>query len=422
MLLALYLIFCIITVPALLLRNRLVGTIYGILFLYSIFALFGYLYMPGLSEGILAYFGDNVGHEATLFIFASMALIFVINIALYAGKSQGQAMRGFATNFALSSRFPILCIAIPYFLAGGLAFLAYDNAERLSWEAAQQVDVPLEFSVLLGLFKLSVGILAAIYVMIREKLRTNYRQLIFPFILYLSVFVVLSILLGNRTDPAALALGIIFYESLKNKINFKMIIKSFVVIFLVVISLSFIEFIRYENNYSVSSLTERIVRNDYFAPAHMLFAAIAFDFVDAREAWQSISNNALILQNYPYLQERVTDLFNPGVATRSAGYAFYVLSEGYIMLGFAGVFYNAFVISLYVRLWALSACTDSRVVNILIQTVLATMCINVVRSQSSQFVKVYYTYFIPVMIIVVIMLGLTMTLRRRNVRSDFVVR
>lgn len=421
MLLALYLLFCLVTVPLLLLRDRLAGTVYGMLFLYSIFALFGYLYMPGLSEGILAYFGDDVGHDATLFIFGSMALIFIANMWIYSSGSTNELKVGFKTNFVTKGNFPLPCIAVPYFLAGLLGFLAFNNAERLSWEAAQQVDQPIEFTIMLGLFKISVGILAAIYVMIREKIRLNYRQLIIPFISYLLVFFAISILLGNRTDPAALALGILFYESLKNKIDFKMILRTFAIIFVAVVSLSVVEFIRYENNYSVSTLTERIVRNDYFAPAHMLFAAIAFDFVDASEAWRSISNNALILQNYPYLQEKVTDLFNPGVATRSAGYAFYVLSEGYIMLGFLGVFYNAAVISLFVRIWAMAACTDSRVINVMIQTVLATMCINVVRSQSSQFIKVLYTYFIPVMIVLVIMLGLAMTLRRRAVRQDFVV-
>jgi hypothetical protein len=110
-------------------------------------------------------------------------------------------------------------------------------------------------------------------------------------------------------------------------------------------------------------------------------------------------------------------MFNEGVATRSAGYAFFVLAEGFIALGFFGVLYNAFVVTFFVRLWNFLGCTDSRFVNLLIKTLLATMCINVVRTQSSQFIKITYTYFLPVMLIAIIMLGLRIGLSRRPVRE-----
>ena len=98
MVLLLYIGFCIVTIPILFIRDRLIGIIYALLFLYSAFAFIGYLYMPGLSESILAYFGDQAGYQALYFVFLSMALIFGINFLLYKAKDSRKIEMGFLTN------------------------------------------------------------------------------------------------------------------------------------------------------------------------------------------------------------------------------------------------------------------------------------------------------------------------------------
>lgn len=323
------------------------------------------------------------------------------------------------TNYNRNSNFSLFAISIPYFWIFIFIFFLYQNFDKLSWDEAQKENLEISLTIFIALFKITVGILIMIYVMIREKCCVNYRKLLLPFFILIILFLISSFLLGNRTDPAAFVVGMLFYESSKQKLSLKLILKSMALITLAILALSVIEFFRYENNYSVASLTERVVRNDYFAPAHMLFASIAYGFVDFEEVFRSNFNNALILQNYPYLQETVTDLFNEGVATRSAGYAFFVLSEGYIAFGFwGGILYNAVIITLFVRFWNSLALTDSRFINLLIKTILATMCINVVRTQSSQFIKITYTYFIPVLVVAFVMLGLRLGLERRAVRED----
>jgi O-antigen polysaccharide polymerase Wzy len=418
MILALYIVFCVVTIPILFVRDRLIGIIYSLLFLYSAFAFFGYLYMPGLSESIRAYFGDEAGYTSLYFVFASMVLIFLANLFVYSSKKIIEVPIGFQTNYNTSKNFSLFAIALPYILILIFSYLLILNAGNLSWAEAQQENISIELAIFIAIFKMSVGFLIVIYACIREKCYQNYRHLIPSFVIYVFVFLIASFLLGNRTDPAALIVGILFLESSRQKIDFKLILKSIAAIALAIVLLSVIEFFRYENTYNVASLTERIVRNDYFAPAHMLFASVAYGFIDLQEVINSNLSNAMILQNYPYLQETVTDMFNEGVATRSAGYAFFVLAEGFIALGFLGMFYNAFIITFFVRLWNSLGCTDSRFVNLLIKTVLATMCINVVRTQSSQFIKIMYTYFLPVMIVAVIMLGLRIGLHRRPVRQD----
>lgn len=417
MILLLYVLFCIFTIPILFERDRLFGIIYSLLFLYSVFSLIGYLYMPGLSESIRAYFGNFVGEVALNFIFSSMILIFIFNYILYRPKNIASV--GMQTNYNRNSNFSLFAIFIPYFWIFIFTYYLYQNLDRLSWDEAQKENIELSLTIFIALFKMTVGILIMIYVMMREKCYVNYQRMLFPFFVLLALFLISSFLLGNRTDPAAFVVGMLFYESSKQKLSLKLVLKSMALVTLAILVLSVIEFFRYENNYSVATLTERIVRNDYFAPAHMLFASIAYDFVDFGEVFRSNFNNAMILQNYPYLQETVTDLFNEGVATRSAGYAFFVLSEGYIAFGFwGGILYNAIIITLFVRFWNSLALTDSRFINLLIKTILATMCINVVRTQSSQFIKITYTYFIPVLVIAFVMLGLRLGLERRVVRED----
>ena len=113
MILLLYIGFCIVTMPILFIRDRLAGIIYALLFLYSAFAFIGYLYMPGLSESILAYFGDQAGFLALYFVFLSMVLIFGINFFLYRPKDKQKIEMGFITNFDSSKSF----IAASYFEA-----------------------------------------------------------------------------------------------------------------------------------------------------------------------------------------------------------------------------------------------------------------------------------------------------------------
>ena len=81
-------------------------------------------------------------------------------------------------------------------------------------------------------------------------------------------------------------------------------------------------------------------------------------------------------------------------------------------MGFAGIIYNALVVSFFVKLWNLLGCTSDPRINLLIRSILATMAINVVRGQSAYFIKYLYMFFIPVFIVAVVLLGLRLTSRR----------
>ena len=101
------------------------------------------------------------------------------------------------------------------------------------------------------------------------------------------------------------------------------------------------------------TVAEAILLKDYYAPFHILIAAMALEYVYSWEVAVSNSANSLFLLNHPYLQATVADLFNPGVSTRSTGYAFYIFSEGYLVMGWLGFLYNGLVVFAGMALWRL---------------------------------------------------------------------
>lgn len=154
---------------------------------------------------------------------------------------------------------------------------------------------------------------------------------------------------------------------------------------------------------------DRIFHNDYYAPAHMLFAAIAYDFVRPMEVIKSNSANAFILLNYPYLHETVTDLFRLNVANRAQGYAFYIFTEGWMAFGKLGFIYNWIIPTAGLMLWRNIARTNNPLINNVIIAVMACMMINLVRSQSSFFIKYIYTFAVPALLFLALLVAFRFT-------------
>ena len=151
---------------------------------------------------------------------------------------------------------------------------------------------------------------------------------------------------------------------------------------------------------------QRFLFKDYFAPAHILYAAMGLNYINPLEVIYSNLSNSLILLNYPYLQAPVTELINPGVATRSAGYAFYIFSEGFIFMGFFGFLYNGFMLMTGASIWHLFKNAKNKYYSFLILAIMSTQFANIARSQSSYFYKDLYIIFLPVLIVFYLSSGL----------------
>jgi len=371
------------------------------LFLYSWFALFGYLFLPGLSESINAYFGDDVGYEAAYFCFASLAGFFFLNYALLRKRRVTRVVSVSISPSITANGLVALGVVTVAFIT-----LLVLNFEQLSWylydySGAMGGGV----SIFLALYKISVGILVVCYCIVRSNIVSG-RVFFALSLLYFLAFAIASIRLGNRTDPAAFMLGVTVFELGRRKISFRTLFWTGAAGITAVIALSLIEHFRYIGGGGERELLARIVQNDYYAPAHMLFAAIAYDFVRPMEVIRSNSANALVLLNYPYLQETVTHLFRLNLATRTEGYAFYIFTEGWVALGKIGFIYNWVIPTAGLMLWRNVSRTNNPFINNVIMSVMACMLINLVRGQSSYFIKYLYMFVVPALLFLALLVGL----------------
>ena len=129
-------------------------------------------------------------------------------------------------------------------------------------------------------------------------------------------------------------------------------------------------------------------------------------YVDFIEVITSNVSNTLFKLNYPYLQEPITEMINPGVANRSQGYAFYLFTEGFVFMGYLGFIYNAFMLYFGLSVWYRIQNSNNSYYSIVLISIMCTQFANIARSQSSYFYKDIYMFFFPVLILLFLCSGL----------------
>jgi hypothetical protein len=225
----------------------------------------------------------------------------------------------------------------------------------------------------------------------------------------LVLFITISIKAGSRTDILALLLGIALFECyplsnfLKNK---RKILLLSLFILIVGYTLIFIENTRSKEDKSDLVLTQKILLKDYYAPSHILYAAIHLKYIEPLKVVFSNTANALVKLNYPYLQTEIGNIISPDSSSRSTGYAFYIFTEGFIALGWLGFLYNGVVVCSGIYLWRWLSSSQNIQYNLFILAVSATQMANIARSQSMYFVKDIYLIFFPAMFLYYLGTGL----------------
>lgn len=394
-------------------RDVLYGLVYLFLFVYIIFAQIGYAYFPALSELIKAYFGPDVFYSINVFVTFSFIFFFILFWFFYKYVVRRPAYKVVKSNPRLSIIFYIVLIGHII----GMALYFHANYDLITYTNAYneefQVRQGLPFLIFGIGFKQSVFINLALYFMLRVKTQDApyiNRMIVFIlFILEFILFITIALKLSNRTDLLSFTLGIVFLEidimrgAKKKYFNLLWII---FVIVVVIYTFGMIEATRSQDVAENYTFVEKILYKDYFAPAHILIAAMGLQYVDPLEVLESNSANSLILLKHPYLQETVTELFNPGITTRSSSYAFYIFSEGYLALGWLGFFYNGLVVFLGVSLWKRLSHSNNHYYNLFMLSLMATQVANIARGQSSYFIKNIYMMFLPAMFLFFLGTGL----------------
>jgi hypothetical protein len=213
-------------------------------------------------------------------------------------------------------------------------------------------------------------------------------------VLEAALFIGIAQKVGSRQDVLALALGIAVFEYQMGA-QWARLTRLAAGLLAVLVALYFMEVGRSEGLLDDQTAIELILYKDYYMPSHILLASMAFDFVDPMEVLRSNFFNALVQFDYPFLQMTVGDMFSPVASTRSASFAFYIFSEGYIAAGWAGFLYNGLVVGGGTLLWRRLASSANAGYGLFVLALVSTQAANIVRSQSSYFIKDIYMMFLP---------------------------
>lgn len=395
-------------------RNLLFGIIYIFLYIYSIFAQIGYCFFPELSQIINAYFGKRYFYFFYFFNFLSFATFHFLFIIFY---DKAKKIRRYHVLFERRISLFILFIAFITFYYLYLIIYTILNYDDIKYQNASDPEFLSSASIYYKLFaiffKSLVGYGIIFYIQLRMKTKfskisfLSHSSLKFVNILNGILLFTISSKIGSRTDVLAFVIGLIIFEILiglnKKKITILASVFIFISIFLLYLEKSRLG----ESTSDLDvSLSQKILFKDYFAPAHLLYTSMYYNYINPLFVLKSNFANSLILLNVDYLQMPITEIIAPGVANRSQGFAFYLFTEGYIFMGFFGFLYNALMLFCGLLTWFVIYNSSFKTYRIMILTLMCTQVANLARSQSSYFYKDILVIFIPIFLFIYLSSGL----------------
>ncbi|MEI7967419.1 MAG: hypothetical protein WCJ69_00410 [Betaproteobacteria bacterium] len=410
-------------------RDVFFAIFFSFLVLYSIVPIWGYLAYPELSGIVLGmYFGVPPLTYASGFTLLSLSALYVAYRLIYRPISRPVRF-DLKQSKPLPGVFIFIAIFFSCILASGYGYyedvLSYANASDDEF----LLSAGLSYKIFWLLYKFSTFILLTIYALIRSKafrLRVDRIALRLIAYVYCFLFFLITVRVGSRTDPLALALGILAYEyyfrrflagrgGASNRMHatsslWKAILKVAGFSLVIVAALTLLEIARnggaiIHDDLETSAIAQAFLLKDYYWPFHVLIGAIAHNYIDPAAAIASNVGNALMFIGVDYLQSFVVEQWAPGSVTRTASPAMYAFTEGFVMLGWLGFIYNGVVWALGITLWRLLSRSNDEMFNALSFAATVAVAATVARTQSSYFVKDIYLWFLPTLSLYAIATG-----------------
>lgn len=391
------------------------------LFVYSVFAIFGYTYVPVLSTFLGLYFGEDAIIPSAIFTAGSLAAIYVFFRLLYmpvVGRVRVAVWRVRPAG--------VLVVPIYLVLLGLQLWFYAAYASELNYATVSDDEVTAKFGPLFKVahlgFKFSDFHIVTLYALLVLSVRFRSAERItlgVLLLLHVIIFVIICVQLGTRTDPLKVTLGVCFLELMRRTrvpaddphnwsgqllrhIPLKVWGAGVLLLVVATTMLSILARIRNPDAPlpDASVMAQAVLLQDYYAPYHMLLAAVSQHIVDPLAVAASNAANALVFLNVPYLQTYVMEHVAPANTTsRSASPAFYLLTEGFLFAGYYGVIYNGVIVAGGLAVWRLLTLTTNNKLNVLAGALLIEMAADAVRGQSSYFLKSLYLFAFPSILI-----------------------
>ncbi len=392
-------------------RDLLAGGFILFFLIYVDAALIGYHFAPVIPSAMGVYFGPEWYVRYLIFIWMSFLGLYLSHrtLAPLIGARHNYLVVWRPTSWRFVSFFVVIAA---YTMWMGVMFLRlYDH---INWASIPQIpNKPFAIA-----FKSIILPMMVVWAIARNHCRSTTEKAIAFGSLFglLVIFIVTAIKSGNRTDLLALGLGIGTYELapvLANAHNglhvdrWGRLIKRLVVVSLgFAVLLGIAAFIRRSREVSDTAaqlpLWVRLLVNDYYAPAQILFASMAWHIVEPARVLKSNLTNALYLGgilHVPYLQDNIGNMLSPGSSSRSTGYGLYIFAEGYLALGWYGIVYNAVIPALGILSWSRLARSTERSYNALVLALGAMFWADIARSGTFLLVRTLLFSLIPTLLL-----------------------
>jgi hypothetical protein len=412
-------LFFVLTSFYVLKKSQIFFLFYFVLFAYTFFSQLGYLLYPEELSLVsnYQYYGEKAFIPYWIYIFLSFVYIFIIFAIFYNRKYRSIFSIKVKPSSKKGGNFLYTIFILSYGLI--LSFFLLKNYENLSY---YNQGILKNNKIWFYLFSLGGVVLLSIFFKIlieKEKKKKFFYSVIFFSVLL--IFSLTAIRSGQRVEIAMALLG--FLLSLqylfRGKIGIKQKLKfTFIILIISFIFISFSQAVRMTRGYNESPAAfitilmipetyliifslKTLVFQDWLIPSLTLITSIELDIVFPCKV---IESNLGVL--IPFIEHKsLGDILSRIIAPESnAGFGYYILTEGYNFMGFFGIMYSSLIFALGIRLWeSFFINTEDRIFNAFMYGIMGFLAIGVVRGQTIIFLKGLYLYFLPAIILYILM-------------------
>lgn len=412
--LVIFSLFFIASAATLARRDGVFFAFYVVLFVYTFFTQVAWTFYPDGFPYLVpggALISDSTFRAYEVFVTASFVGLFV---ALWRGARRPAALHIYRApkggkNFAGFVLLVLLYDAV-------LLWILFYNYQTLSYETPDALKSQTLFARPYVLFP--VVFLALYATSVHFKGAQNRRR-VCQLLMALTggIFFVISVRAGSRTGLATTTMGVLCFEALWSG-NVRRLLRPRVLITTISISivLNAIATFRIEGASDPVDLYKgvsgdvdgfvsnrlsltAIVFGDYTGPSTLLLTSIEYETVIPGTAVPALLFGCLPFGGFSgyksvgYIVSRFADPLLQDLPWKGFGY--YILTEGYNVMGWFGILYNVVVIGFALRVSRRFWNTTDRFYRAFVGALFATQAIPIVRGQSSEIIRAWYLVFLP---------------------------
>jgi len=399
-------------------KSRTFFVCYIILFLYTIFSQLGYLFYKDYYQLFteIPYFSKEIFIQYSCYISLSLLAIFTIFIFFYnKNKEIGVSLQiknkeRKSKNLLYISLILLINIVEIYFLVKNFNTLSYGNQATLK-------------SNKIWFYIFAINGITILSLIAKFKMTRNIQtKIVYTIILLitLSTFLITSIKAGQRIEMLGTLTGIaiffLFYQKEMQKQQSKKRKRHLIFISItIIVIIGFFQAVR-SNREEISNINDvplaltktetytrildpqDVIFQDWFAPSLSLATSIEKNIIIPKTVIESNIRVLIPFIDHKTLGESISRIIAP---KSNQGFGYYILTEGYNLMGFLGFIYSAIVFTFGIFLLEkFFSNTENIIFNSYMAGIIGVASLDIIRGgQIIIFFKILYLYFLPAIIL-----------------------